>query len=99
MVVFGTVVLHEYIHWDKLVSPVIEGPFGIDSINDEAYGFWNVRRLWQADARENADSYALLATEIFWVEACEQIHGPLQEPREEDCKPLKGTAEGLDRLT
>lgn len=85
MEVFGTVVLHEYIHWEKLASPVLKGPFGLEFPDDVVCGCWDVRQLSKEDARDNADSYAWLATEVFWRYQCEGSFGPIQDPTEEDC--------------
>lgn len=77
-----------YTHWDKLLVDIVEGPFDIKGIEDVeapagAYGFWVVRQLDRPQSHRNADSYAWLATEVWWTRTCFSSHGALQEPRKE----------------
>lgn len=84
METLGHNVLHEYMHWDKLMSPVIKGPFGVDGTEDIDYGCYELRRITKSEAQRNADSYAWLATETFWTLTCEGSHGAFQEPLDVD---------------
>lgn len=89
METFGHNLLHEYTHWDKLLVDIVQGPFDIPGIEDVeadngAYGCWAVRQLDRPQSQRNADSYAWLATKVFWTQTCFGTHGPLQEPRKED---------------
>jgi hypothetical protein len=85
METFGHNLLHEYTHWDKLLYDIVEGPFGIPGIEDVeapsgAYDCWAVRQLDRSQSQRNADSYAWLATEVWWTQTCFGTHGPFQEP-------------------
>lgn len=81
----GTVLLHEYTHWDTLMTPVMLPAFGEKAALDEARGPWAVRRLSRSEATWNADSYAWLAQEIWWTHTCRGNHkGPIEEPEEKD---------------
>jgi hypothetical protein len=57
-----------------------EGSFGLDHTTDIAYGFFNVRYIDRWQARQNADSYATMASEMWWKLTCEARLGPLGEP-------------------
>lgn len=95
METFGHNLLHEYTHWDKLLVDIFEGPFGIKGIEDVdpentvagPYGCWAVRQLDRPQSQRNADSYAWLASEVWWTQTCFSAHGYLQEPRREDNAP------------
>jgi hypothetical protein len=58
----------------------MKGPFGLDHTTDIAYGFFNVRYIDRWQARQNADSYATMASEMWWKLTCEARLGPLGEP-------------------
>jgi tRNA A37 N6-isopentenylltransferase MiaA len=80
----GFVLLHEYTHWETLMSPVMLPAFQEKATLDEAIGPWKVRQLTRHQATWNADSYAWLAQEIWWTQTCRGTHGPLEEPEEKD---------------
>ena len=80
----GFVLLHEYTHWETLMSPVMLPAFQKKATLDEAIGPWKVRQLTRHQATWNADSYAWLAQEIWWTRTCRGTHGPLEEPEEKD---------------
>lgn len=86
METLGHALLHEYTHWNKLMSPVTQVPFLIRAATDQinGYGPWKVRQLSGRVARKNADSYAWLATEVWFTRSCARSHGALQEPTERD---------------
>jgi len=82
------VLLQEYTHWDKLVAPVMPPAYisvsRQKSTLDYVYGVFFTRlendfiaprlALW------NGDSYAWLANEVWWTQACSASHGPLTAP-------------------
>jgi hypothetical protein len=86
METIGMILLHEYTHWDKLVSPVMPRGFSATSTMDYIYGPFLTRikngfikpelAIW------NGDSYAWLAKVIWWTQACVGSHGPLTAPHE-----------------
>ena len=84
----GTVLLHEYIYWNKLVSPVTKPAFKAKTVTDRATGCLKPRlengSIKADKARTNADSYAWLANEIWWTQACVGSHSPLTAPTEAD---------------
>jgi hypothetical protein len=80
METLGQIVLHEYTHMRLIMSPIIRNPFGLDHTIDIAYGFFNVRYIDRWQARQNADSYATMASEMWWKLTCEGRLGPLGEP-------------------
>jgi hypothetical protein len=84
MVTIGMVLLHEYTHWDKLMAPVLPPNFSAKSILDYVYGAFMTRIENELIAPElpiwNGDSYAWLANEIWWTQACVSSHGPLTPP-------------------
>lgn len=84
MLTLGHILLHEYTHWDSLISSATQTPFGINSIEDIRYGPYKVRYISEPEALENADSYAWLATEMFWRRECEGDHGALGDPGSSD---------------
>jgi hypothetical protein len=93
METLGYVLLHEYTHWEMLMSPVMR-PFNLLAATDVvgkdkklAYGPWRVLRLREDDkiaARRNADSCAWLATEAYWAQHCVGRFGAFTDPEEED---------------
>jgi hypothetical protein len=94
METLGHVLLHEYTHWETLMSPVVRTPFNILAATDVkgkdkkvAYSPFNVRKLREEDkdlARRNADSYAWLATEAYWTQHCVPRFRVFTEPVEKE---------------
>lgn len=86
METFGHMLLHENTHWNKFLSPIMKGPFGFDGTEDVPFGSgpYNVRRLSRNNARINGDSYAWLATEVWWTQTCHSSHGNFEEPEKQD---------------
>jgi len=84
----GAVLLHEYTHWYKLMSPVMRPAFDVKGTKDRVYGSFNTRLMngliTAEKARSNADSYTWLASEIWWTQACVKSYGPLTAPRKGD---------------
>jgi hypothetical protein len=80
----GSVLLHQYLYWGELVSPVLWEAFGEKHVRDVDIGCWEVRKIDKKLAMVNADSYVWLALELFWRGEC-TARGPLQEPNEFDC--------------
>jgi hypothetical protein len=84
----GAVMLHEYTHWYKLMSPVMRPAFDVKGTKDRVYGCFNTRLanglITAEKARSNADSYMWLATEIWWTQACVKSYGPLRAPMKGD---------------
>lgn len=80
----GFVLLHEYTHWETLMSPVMLPAFQEKATIDEAIGARKVRQLTRHQATWNADSYAWFAQEVWWTQTCRGTHGELEEPEEED---------------
>ena len=80
----GMIMLHEYTHWEKLVSPVMKPNFNVKSTSDRADGCFKTRLenkyVDGKKARSNADSYAWFANELWWTQACVASHGPLTPP-------------------
>jgi hypothetical protein len=95
METLGHILLHEYTHWETLMSPVMQ-PFQVPAaidLNDRGhrrrgYGPWEVRQLRNDPnpelMRRNADTYAWLATEIYWMRMCERKHGAFKVPLQKD---------------
>lgn len=65
MVTLGHIMLHEYMHWDKVPSPVTSPVWNFDHIEDVVYGPYEARRITYEQARRNSDTYAWLTTEVF----------------------------------
>lgn len=84
MVTLGQVMLHEYMHWDKIPEPVTGPLWNIDHIKDITYGPYEVRLINYDAARRNSDTCAWLASEVFWRVTCEGTHGTLREPWAKD---------------
>lgn len=80
----GFVLLHEYTHFNNLMSPVMMPALSEKATIDEATGAYKVRRLTRHQATWNADSYAWLAQEIWWTQTCHSSHGDFEEPEEKD---------------
>ena len=84
----GTILLHEYTHWDKLMSPALRPGFSAVSTSDYCYGPFRTRLENEIIAPElaiwNGDSYAWLANEIWWTQACVSSHGALTAPLRSD---------------
>lgn len=80
----GFVLLHEYTHWETLMSPVMLPAFQEKAAIDEAMGPWKVRQLTRHQATWNADSYAWFAQEVWWTQTLRGTHGELEEPEEKD---------------
>jgi hypothetical protein len=80
----GAVMLHEYTHWYKLMSPVMRPAFKRKGTKDRAYGPFKARLehgfITAEKATTNADSYAWFASEVWWTQACVKSHGPLTAP-------------------
>lgn len=80
----GAVMLHEYTHWYKLMSPVMKPAFKNEGTKDRANGPFNTRLangfITAEKATSNADSYAWFASEVWWTQACVKSHGPLTAP-------------------
>lgn len=73
----GSVLLHEYTHWEKLVVPPLTS-----ETDDLSYGPYEVRFDLDKDkATNNADSYTWLANEVLWTTICTQQFG---DPKETD---------------
>jgi hypothetical protein len=84
METIGMILLHEYTHWDKLMSPVLPSGFRATSTVDYSYGAFSTRLENKLLAPElaiwNGDGYAWLANEIWWTQACVGSHGALTAP-------------------
>lgn len=75
----GAVLLHEYIHWPKLMrralqlkDPPLHVIFDFKGPDPEnGYGPFNVMEVREkAEPTENADNYRWLATEAYWHRVC-----------------------------
>ena len=80
----GHIILREYMHWDKVPSPVTSPIWNFGHIEDVVYGPYDARRITHEQARRNSDTYAWLATEVFWRLTCEGSHGVLRGPWAKD---------------
>ncbi|KAL8678018.1 MAG: hypothetical protein Q9186_005587 [Xanthomendoza sp. 1 TL-2023] len=68
----GATLLHEYMHFDKMMEPIFATPI-IDQPDEIGYGPYKVYDNLDRDlARLNADSYTYYALQVFWTEACHQ---------------------------
>ena len=76
METLGSILLHEYTHWRKLVAP----PLKTNTI-DTKYGIFDVRGMDKSKATLNADSYSWYATENFFTGICAKS---FQDPLEDD---------------
>ena len=76
METLGSILLHEYTHWPKLVAPPLS-----KETDDDAYGPYGVRQLDKNDATNNADSYSWFATENLWTIICQTDY---QDPQPSD---------------
>lgn len=56
----GSILLHEYTHFAKLVKPILD-----DATDDHLTSVYSVRHVDKALATNNADSYAIFANELF----------------------------------
>ncbi|KAI0400451.1 hypothetical protein F4802DRAFT_482233 [Xylaria palmicola] len=72
MYLLGSVLLHEYMHWDWFLGSIHQGEI-IDQMN--GYGWENARALDKGLAIYNADSYGWYATELLWAIICEKDMG------------------------
>lgn len=72
METLGSVLLHEYTHWLKLVAPPLSKE--TDDV-DDGYGPADVRALDKTLATNNADSYSWFATENMWTAICHTQYG------------------------
>ncbi|KAL9095585.1 MAG: hypothetical protein Q9165_002017 [Trypethelium subeluteriae] len=80
MKTLGTILLHEYTHWRKLVAPPLS-----KATVDYAYGPDALRRLPKENATLNADSYSWFATENFWTAICQtDYQDPLPSDDDDD---------------
>ena len=72
METLGSILLHEYTHWEKLVAPPLS-----EETDDLAggYGPAGVRSLDKSKATNNADSYSWFATENLWTVICQKKYG------------------------
>jgi hypothetical protein len=78
METLGSILLHEYTHFLKLVSPPLA-----KETDDVAYTPSRTRALDKTKATNNADSYSWFATENLWTLLC---HTQYQDPTVEDDK-------------
>lgn len=76
METLGSVLLHEYTHYLKLVVPPLS-----KETDDDAYGVKGSRDLDKSKATNNADSYSWFATEVLWTVICQKDY---QDPIDED---------------
>ncbi|KAJ2997955.1 hypothetical protein NUW58_g482 [Xylaria curta] len=72
MYLVGSILLHEYMHWDWFLGSLHNGEI-IDQEN--GYGWENARDLDKTLAKYNADSYGWYATELFWAISCGAPNG------------------------
>ncbi|KAG8528663.1 uncharacterized protein KY384_006350 [Bacidia gigantensis] len=72
MYLLGSILLHEYAHWDWFLGSIHNGEV-IDQPN--GYGWKQARALNKNLALFNADSYGWYATEFFWSVICEKERG------------------------
>ncbi|MCJ1277988.1 hypothetical protein MMC21_005802 [Puttea exsequens] len=72
MYLLGSVLLHEYTHWDWFLGSIHNGEI-IDQPN--GYGWEGARALDKSLAVYNADSYGWYATENFWTIICSHAGG------------------------
>ncbi|KAI9667809.1 MAG: hypothetical protein M1821_000628 [Bathelium mastoideum] len=76
METLGSILLHEYTHWTKLMAPPLS-----KETDDDAYGPYGVRQMNKKDATNNADSYSWFATENLWTVICQTNY---QDPQPSD---------------
>jgi hypothetical protein len=76
MYLLGSILLHEYTHWDWLLNPIHHGQV-VDQ--DNGYGWKGARALDKSLALYNADSYAWYATEVLWASLC-NVPGGYNDP-------------------
>lgn len=92
METLGSILLHEYTHWLKLVSPPLS-----KETDDIAYGPTGVRAMDKSQATNNADSYSWFATETLWTVLCSTQYGDPTSADDDDpncgggvCQATKG---------
>lgn len=77
MITMGHTLVHEYTHVFEIMEPVLgKGVTKSGSTKDHKYGFFKCRKLGKKLAKENADSYASFATELFWTTTCNRDFAP-----------------------
>jgi hypothetical protein len=73
----GHTLVHEYTHVVEIMEPVLgNGITERGCTKDHKYGFFKCRKLEKKWAKENADSYANFATELFWTTTCNRNFAP-----------------------
>lgn len=80
MTTAGSILLHEYTHFQALVTSNNGGPLQ-GSTGDDAWGAFDCRNLDKSMATTNADSYAWFATEVLWTVICQTDY---QDPNDQD---------------
>lgn len=75
----GATLMHEYTHWDKLVTPILS-----EGTIDLAYGPYKTQNMNKNEAIDNADSFAWAATELLWTMLCEKEYGAATKEDDND---------------
>ncbi|KAF4445781.1 Metallopeptidase, catalytic domain [Fusarium austroafricanum] len=66
----GSVLLHEYTHWDLLVKGIFK-----NGTDDVGYGPYKCQHLPRKDKLKNADNYSWFANEVYWSSMCGVDYG------------------------
>ncbi|TKA22033.1 hypothetical protein B0A50_08415 [Salinomyces thailandicus] len=79
MYLLGSILLHEYTHWDWFLGSIHNG-----AVIDQSggYGWEGARALDKSLAVYNADSYGWFATELLWATLC-AVDGGYNDPHVE----------------
>ncbi|KAL8686037.1 MAG: hypothetical protein Q9218_007391 [Villophora microphyllina] len=87
MTTLGSVLMHEYTHWDTLLHDVVGA-----EIDDRANGPTQVFAMNQKYGKVNADSYTFYSLELFWSYVCKTTFTALRKGIDNldiDCPPEK----------
>lgn len=76
METLGSILLHEYTHYTKLVAPPLT-----KETDDPAYGVSGARAYDKSLATNNADSYSWFAIEVLWSVICSKDY---EDPTDAD---------------
>lgn len=78
----GVTILHEWMHND-LIGAAVTGTHITDVLGMAGYGFYAVRQLLAnhpTEAINNADSFTLLALEVYWTKQCKSGRDRFNDP-------------------
>ena len=92
METLGSILLHEYTHFARLVSPPLgQGAFDVQWDGEEIYGPVQVQKVaGSTDAELFADVYTWFANEVFWSGECGKTFGKADPAKNDDRDPACG---------